>query len=80
MSNPCALDLLKRYATARGGQFSRPSFLAWAAHHGLRRDTDPLIVDAAFRMAVELRVIERVGTPEAAVHPLFQPVGMGLVR
>jgi hypothetical protein len=69
---PEVLALLQRYASARGGKFSRQDFTTWAAHHGLSRRTASQTIDNAFSEAIARRVIEQVQTLPEAAYCLFQ--------
>jgi hypothetical protein len=71
-SIPEVADLLQRYARARVGKFSRKDFTAWAAHHGLSRQTAPQTIDTAFSEAITQRVIEQVQTLPEAIYSLYQ--------
>ena len=73
MTQPSASDLLARYVELHPGAFRRADFLTWAAHHGLSKRAPSEIVDAAFAMALGTGQIQAVDSPEARIHPLFQP-------
>jgi hypothetical protein len=71
-SIPEVLELLRRYAQARSGRFTRKDFTTWGAHHGLSRRTASQTIDNAFSEAIALRVIEQVQTLPEAAYCVFQ--------